>query len=70
VLDQGRWKYQGLIGYQTFYTPYDLGWGKTSNPLMNYFPGSPPDLPHSIEYQPYPAVFVPPLHYRNPVSGR
>jgi hypothetical protein len=70
VLDNGQWKYQGLIGYQTFYTPYEQGWGKQSNPLMNYFPGYPPDLPHSIEYEPYPAVFVPPFHYRNPVSGR
>jgi hypothetical protein len=70
VLDGDRWKYQGLIGYQTFYTPYEQGWGLQSNPLMNYFPGYPPDLPHSIEYQPYPAVFVPPFHYANPVSGR
>ncbi|MET0280149.1 MAG: nuclear transport factor 2 family protein [Steroidobacteraceae bacterium] len=70
VLDGGQWKYQGLNGYQTFYTPYDPGWGKQSNPLMNYFPGYPPDQPHSIEYEPYPAVFVPPFHYRNPVSGR
>lgn len=71
VLDaDGRWKYQGLIGYQTFYTPYEQGWGKQSNPLMDYFPGYPSDLPHSIEYDPYPAVFVPPFHYNNPVSGR
>ena len=71
VLDaDGRWKYQGLIGYQTFYTPYEQGWGKQSNPLMDYFPGYPSDLPHSIEYDPYPAVFVPPFHYRNPVSGQ
>ncbi len=71
ILDHdGRWKYQGLIGYQTFYTPYEQGWGKTSNPLMNYFPGYPPDLPHSVEYEPYPAVFVPPFHYPNPVSGK
>jgi hypothetical protein len=70
VLDNGQWKYQGLIGYQTFYTPYEEGWGKKSNPLMTYFPGYPPDMPHSVEYEPYPAVFVPPFHYRNPVSGR
>ncbi len=70
VLDNGQWKYQGLIGYQTFYTPYEQGWGKRSNPLMSYFPGYPPDQPHSVEYLPYPAVFVPPYHYRNPVSGR
>jgi hypothetical protein len=70
VLDNGVWKYQGLIGYQTFYTPYEEGWGRKSNPLMNYFPGYPPDLPHSVEYEPYPAVFVPPFHYKNPVSGK
>lgn len=70
VLDHGVWKYQGLNGYQTFYSDYDKGWGKHSVPLMNYFPGYPPDMPHSIEYEPYPAVFVAPFHYRNPVSGR
>lgn len=70
VLENGKWKYQGLNGYQTFYTDYDQGWGKHSVPLMNYFPGYPSDLPHSIEYEPYPGVFVPPFHYRNPVTGR
>ena len=70
VLDHGVWKYLTLNGYQTFYTNYEQGWGKHSVPLMTYFPGYPPDLPHSIEYEPYPAVFVPPFHYRNPVSGR
>jgi hypothetical protein len=70
VLENNVWKYQGLIGYQTFYTPYEEGWGKKSNPLMNYFPGYPPDMPHSVEYEPFPAVFVPPFHYKNPVSGK
>lgn len=70
VLDNGVWKYQSLNGYQTFYTNYEQGWGKHSVPLMTYFPGYPPDLPHSVEYEPYPAVFVAPFHFRNPVSGR
>ena len=70
VLENGVWKYQTLNGYQTFYSDYDKGWGKHSVPLMNYFPGYPPDMPHSIEYEPYPAVFVPPFHYRNPVTGK
>ena len=70
VLDHGVWKYQDLVGYQTFYTPYEQSWGRKSNPLMDYFPGYPPDLPHSIEYEPYPAIFVAPFHYRNPVSGK
>ncbi len=70
VLDNGMWKYEGLNGYQTFYSDYEQGWGKHSVPLMTYFPGYPSDLPHSIEYEPYPAVFVAPFHYRNPVTGR
>jgi hypothetical protein len=70
VLENGVWKYQGLNGYQTFYTDYEQGWSKHSVPLMSYFNGYPPDLPHSVEYEPFPAVFVPPFHYRNPVSGR
>jgi hypothetical protein len=70
VLDNGVWKYEGLNGYQTFYSDYEKGWGKHSVPLMTYFPGYTPDLPHSIEYEPYPGVFVPPFHYRNPVTGR
>jgi hypothetical protein len=28
------------------------------------------DRPQSVPYDPYPAAFVPPFHYRNPVSGR
>lgn len=70
VLENGVWKYQTLNGYQTFYTDYEQGWAKHSVPLMSYFNGYPPDLPHSVEYEPFPAVFVAPFHYRNPVSGR
>jgi hypothetical protein len=70
VLDHGVWKYQGLNGYQTFYSNYEQGWGKHSVPLMSYFPGYTPDMPHSVEYEPYPAVFVPPFHYKNPVGGK
>ena len=70
VLDNGVWKYQGLNGYQTFYTDYEQGWGKHSAAADELLPGlsARPAAVHRI--RPYPAVFVPPFHYRNPVSGK
>lgn len=70
VKENGVWKYQSLAGFQTFYTDYEQGWGKHSAAMLSYFPGYPPDLPQSVNYSPYPEVFVPPFHYRNPVSGK
>jgi hypothetical protein len=29
----------------------------------------PPSRPPSVDYEPYPAVFVPPFHYRHPITG-
>lgn len=69
VRDHGVWKIQTFNAYHRFYATYEQGWSGQSLP-MNYYPNYPPDLPHSIEYQPYPAVFVPPFHYKNPVSGK
>ncbi len=68
--EDGVWKYQSLSGYQTFYSNYDLGWGKHSSPMLSYFPGYPPDLPQSVNYKPYPEAFIPPFHYKHPVTGR
>ena len=34
------------------------------------YPQLPPDGPQSVPYDPYPAAFVPPFHYANPVTGR
>ena len=41
VLDNGVWKYQGLNGYQTFYTDYEQGWGKHSGAADELLPGLP-----------------------------
>lgn len=70
VKENGFWKYQSLEGFQTFYANYAEGWGKHAVPMMSYFPGYPPDMPTSDDYQPYPAPFVPPFHYANPVTGK
>jgi hypothetical protein len=69
VKDHGVWKYKNLHGYQTYYTNYDAGWAKHSAGMFDPFPGYPPDMPQSIAYQPYPAQFIPPFHYRHPVTG-
>jgi hypothetical protein len=70
IREDGTWKYNSLAGFQTFYTTYDEGWGKRAIPMLSYFPGYPPDMPQSVKYDPFPAVFVPPFHFRNPVTGR
>ncbi len=66
----GVWMYNNLHGYQTFYTNYEDGWAKKPSAMFSPFPGYPPDAPQSVAYDPYPALFTPPFHYRNPVTGK
>jgi hypothetical protein len=70
VKDDGVWKFDYLHGYQTFYTHYEDGWAKRASPIFAPYDRLPPDGPQSVPYDPYPAAFVPPFHYVNPVSGR
>jgi hypothetical protein len=69
IKDEGVWKIQNLHGYTTMYTPYEDGWGKTALPLAKPSTELPPDRPPSVSYEAYPAVFVAPFHYENPVAG-
>lgn len=70
IKENGVWKFQTLMGTMGMYTDYDEGWAKKPAPMMSYFPGYPPDMPTSLKYEPYPANFVTPFHYKNPVSGK
>lgn len=70
VKEDGTWKLDYLHGYQTFYTLYEDGWATRASPMFAPYERLPPDLPQSVDYDPYPAAFVPPFHYINPVSGR
>lgn len=69
VREEGVWKIATLRAYQTFYTPFDKGWNKEVLPLMTAFDDFPPDE-LTQDYPVFPKHFVPPFHYRNPVSGR
>ena len=68
--EDGVWKIKNLHAYFTMYTPYDDGWGRTADPNTRPEQDLPPDLPPSEVYDTYPAVYVPPFHYPNPVTGR
>jgi hypothetical protein len=70
VKQDGVWKIQSLHLYTTMYTPYEDGWGKTALPNPGPPAELPPDRPPSVDYAPYPAAFVVPFHYDNPVTGK
>lgn len=67
--EDGVWKISKLKLYSTMKTPYEDGWGVTALPRTTPSVDVPPDQPPSTDYQNYPAVFVPPFHYDNPVTG-
>jgi hypothetical protein len=69
VQEDGVWKISSLRLYTTMVTPYEDGWGKTALAKPGPLPDLPPDRPPTVEYEAYPAVFVPPFHYDNPVTG-
>jgi len=67
--EDGIWRISRLSGPFTMYTNWD-GWGK--NALNNTWPDKfdpPPDLPPSTVYLTYPAYYIVPFHYPNPVTG-
>jgi hypothetical protein len=70
VKEDGVWKILNVRLYTTMRTPYEEGWGKTALPMPGPIPGLPADRPPSITYEAYPAAFVAPFHYDNPVTGQ
>ena len=72
VKEDGVWKISKLHWYATFVAPYEGGWLHTNKQAVERYAlgrGVEPDRPPSESYEPYPGVFVPPFHYKNPVSG-
>lgn len=73
VKQDGVWKISKLHWYATFMVPYEGGWLHSSEEAVRAYSegrGVTPDRPPSQDYAPYPAAYVPPFHYPNPVTGR
>jgi len=69
VKEGGAWKLSKLHLFTTMYTPYEEGWAKTAIPNGPPSEALPPDRPPSVSYAAYPAEFVVPFHYANPVTS-
>ena len=71
VKEDGIWKIRKDQVFNTYFAPYDAGW---KDLVPRDPPGitdsNPPDRPPSVIFEMYPATFVPPFHYENPVTGR
>ncbi len=72
VKDNGVWKIQKLHYYPNFVAPYKGGWvtlkpvsGDWKSDTAKSFPA---DRPPTVTYEPYPNVYTPPFHYKDPVT--
>jgi hypothetical protein len=70
VKEAGTWKINKLHAYITYYVEYDKGWNKGGVVLPAKLGALEPDTPPTVKYGAFPEVFVPPYHYKNPVSGK
>jgi SnoaL-like domain len=70
VKEDGVWKISKLHFYMTYYVDYYKGWDKGGDPPPGPIPGFPPDWPPTETYGLYPNVYIPPYHYKNPVTGK
>ena len=70
----GKWMFSKMRWYPTYYVPYDKGWDKleaqTGGASMTTNKQYPPDQPPSGDARPFPDVYTPPFHYKNPITGK
>jgi sugar lactone lactonase YvrE len=70
----GVWKIKSVHYYPNFVAPYKGGW-VTLGPVSSDWKSAtakafPADRPPTVTYEPYPNLYAPPFHYKNPVTGR
>ena len=66
----GVWKIKTLHAYFRMYTPYDKGWAKEAIPNTKPEKDLPPDRPPTVVHEQYPDPYIPPYHFKNPVTGK
>lgn len=71
VKEDGVWKISSLHWYQTMLVPFAGGWHQNVDFNGGIWVSDrlPPDAPTSFAYDPWPATFMPPFHFENPVEG-
>lgn len=65
----GKWMFKKLHFNRYIYTPYEDGWLKTPDAGAKMYDPVKPDLPPTA-YHPYPEKYVPPFHYKHPLTGK
>jgi hypothetical protein len=74
VKQDGVWKIKTMHYYQTFVADYKGGWASLK-PVSGDWKSDvakemPADGPPTTNYKPFPDIYVPPFHYKNPVTGK
>jgi hypothetical protein len=69
VNDHGTWKISRLHYYVTVVIDYDKGFTDGTIPMDPASKEVPPDRPPTEVYGSLPEVYLPPYHYKNPVTG-
>jgi hypothetical protein len=64
------WRIKSMHVFQRLLTDYDKGWAKDAEPAAGPNRDFPPDRPPTKVYASYPAFYIPPFHFDNPVTSR
>ena len=70
VNEDGRWRLRTDHVYTTYFARYEQGWMSGARPTPKPSDKIPPDGPATEVYESFPEVYIPPFHYRHPVTGR
>jgi len=70
VKEDGVWKISKLHWFQTVLVPYEGGWGRHEDVNKGIWVSDtlPPDAPPTYDFGSWPATFLPPFSFSNPVG--